>query len=343
MKRSPWIIFGCILGIGLFPSRVQADLRVHGRLQLNQEWERMVYVSVIPDLKALYAVSNANIVMWGPIDSTGNFDLSADYLPAEAQLYRIHVVKQGDPAATITIGGQEENFLFLTMGEGSEVHIQDQGQTFIWGDARMEGGEANAQLHQVQEWVRAYETQREQGFSLGNQYLREALHSKLRNFADTTAYALVGLYALYQTPYQRHSQKDPAYYQTQMGEWGDEESAYLAAFRQSLSLPTTNSNWAGWSQILCLLIGGGVGWLLRMMWHHRRQARPAAEVDAHGYPQLSIQERNIFEHLRQGKSTKEIAHELSIEPSTVKSHIQRIYRKLNINSRREAMDYQLPG
>lgn len=50
---------------------------------------------------------------------------------------------------------------------------------------------------------------------------------------------------------------------------------------------------------------------------------------------LSKQERNIQELILKGKSNKEIASELFISLSTVKSHITNIYNKLGVSNRKE--------
>jgi len=54
---------------------------------------------------------------------------------------------------------------------------------------------------------------------------------------------------------------------------------------------------------------------------------------------LSVQERKIFTLLKDGKSNKEISEEFNIGLSTVKSHVNNIYSKLNIKSRKEGMNF----
>jgi len=51
---------------------------------------------------------------------------------------------------------------------------------------------------------------------------------------------------------------------------------------------------------------------------------------------LTSQEIKILQFIQQGKSNKEIAAELFIELSTVKSHINKLYSKLKVKNRREA-------
>jgi len=51
---------------------------------------------------------------------------------------------------------------------------------------------------------------------------------------------------------------------------------------------------------------------------------------------LSARELEVLSKISEGKTNKEIADELFIEVSTVKTHINKIYKTLNIKSRKEA-------
>jgi len=53
---------------------------------------------------------------------------------------------------------------------------------------------------------------------------------------------------------------------------------------------------------------------------------------------LSNQEKKVFNLLKKGKSNKEISSELHIEVSTVKSHLNKIYSRLGVKSRKEIID-----
>ncbi len=62
----------------------------------------------------------------------------------------------------------------------------------------------------------------------------------------------------------------------------------------------------------------------------------AADHDGNGSP-LSARERELLVFLAQGRSNKEIADELSLSLATVKSHLVRMYAKLEVGSRGEAL------
>jgi RNA polymerase sigma factor (sigma-70 family) len=60
-----------------------------------------------------------------------------------------------------------------------------------------------------------------------------------------------------------------------------------------------------------------------------------------GWRQLSPREQEVLRLVAQGLSNKEIARLLQIRPGTVKEHVTRILRKLNLRNRTEATLYAL--
>ena len=70
-------------------------------------------------------------------------------------------------------------------------------------------------------------------------------------------------------------------------------------------------------------------------------SRPAESADVEGRPddklgRLSRQELRILLHLKDGRLNKQIAADLGITESTVKTHISMILRKLDLQSRTQA-------
>ena len=52
---------------------------------------------------------------------------------------------------------------------------------------------------------------------------------------------------------------------------------------------------------------------------------------------LTPRECEILEHLASGRSTKEIARQLEISPNTAKTHIAKVYQKLEVQRRTQAI------
>jgi DNA-binding CsgD family transcriptional regulator len=54
--------------------------------------------------------------------------------------------------------------------------------------------------------------------------------------------------------------------------------------------------------------------------------------------QISEREKDVIERIAQGKKNQEIADELFVDISTIKTHINNIYRKTGVKNRRELTD-----
>ena len=104
----------------------------------------------------------------------------------------------------------------------------------------------------------------------------------------------------------------------------EEKLAYLnqEALNESLQL-------SRWMNIGLVVLVAFLGYMLFQQ--RKRQDKTIL-------PELSKQETMVRNLILQGKSNKEIANELFISLSTVKSHITSIYGKLNISNRRELLE-----
>ncbi len=60
------------------------------------------------------------------------------------------------------------------------------------------------------------------------------------------------------------------------------------------------------------------------------------------FEELSVRQKQVFELIINGKSNKEIMNELSIELSTLKTHINKLYKTLGIDNRNHLRKYKKP-
>ena len=78
-----------------------------------------------------------------------------------------------------------------------------------------------------------------------------------------------------------------------------------------------------------------LGALLRRVVERRRVR--SADADALG--SLTPREREVFEHAARGRDNDTIAATLYISPATARTHLQRVFKKLGIHSRAEAVAF----
>ena len=104
----------------------------------------------------------------------------------------------------------------------------------------------------------------------------------------------------------------------------EEKLAYLN--QEALNQQLQQSRWLNFGLVVLVLI---LAFLI--VYQVRKQRKPIL-------PELSKQETLVRNLILEGKSNKEIANELFISLSTVKSHITNIYGKLNVGNRRELFE-----
>lgn len=78
--------------------------------------------------------------------------------------------------------------------------------------------------------------------------------------------------------------------------------------------------------------------IARKVVHYFHKNRPTGDIAT-----LSAREKEILARLAEGFLIKEIADQLGISFDTVRSHIRRIYEKLHVNSRAQAVAKYLPA
>ena len=151
----------------------------------------------------------------------------------------------------------------------------------------------------------------------------------LRQIADTSSHPIVSLYALHNSKFESTFLSNQEFYENYLKKWEREDSTYFQALRAKLP-KKENSNLYWYITIGCsfFLLGFILNYYLN----------PKFKKNNIQLKSLSVQERKIFLLIQSGKSNKEISEEYNIGISTVKSHVSNIYSKLNIKSRKEAMN-----
>ncbi|QIA06804.1 helix-turn-helix domain-containing protein [Draconibacterium halophilum] len=303
--------------------------RIEGKLNVDTTWNRIVYLSLISGFDQLNTMSNQMIIDRAEIDKNGKFSFMTTYLPADNRLYRLHLSKKGDPPASLIIGGKDENHIFLIANSESDIFFNCKPSETLFGNVDIKNSPESRQLTEVDKIALFFDTVSFSRSFLKRELVENALYEKLRQFADTCSFPLVALYAIYKSNFEFHVETNPDFYIRFLEKWEKERSPYFNEFRKKVYIKRNRNYYPALFGISGLLLG-----VLSMSFISRLLKKPSKNV----LQELTIQERNIYTMLQKGKSNKEISDELSISLSTVKSHVNNIFSKLKVKSRREILN-----
>ncbi len=319
------LIFYCLAVSELFGQPM-----VNGQLSVDSSWNRVIYLSIIPNFDELNSMSNNMIIEKSELDRNGKFSFRTDYLPADYNLYRIHLSKKGSPPASLIIGGKDENYMFLIVNKNSFFSIKQSPSSSLFGSVKIEESLQNNLLQEIDKMVLFADTLNFAGTTLKRELIENGLEEELRQFADTCSFPLVALYALYKSNFESNVNNNPDFYDRFIKKWSTEKSSYFQIFRKSIPARTGTSGYPFLYGVLGLILGMGLTFLI----FRRKPLRRNPLL------KLTIQERKILGFLERGKTNKEISDELNISLSTVKSHVSSIFSKLKIRSRKELLNIE---
>lgn len=308
------------------------DFELSGTLQLDSVWAPVVYLSYIQSFDHMNTISNDMIIAESKVKSNGCFSFRLDFLPEEEGLYRLHVSKRGSSAASIIIGGNEHNHMFLILNRKSNVRVNASMHKSPFRKITISKSDINQSIYEINR-IASYKDSTEFGISkMKREFIRKAIDEKLRFIADTSSHSLTSLYALYKSDFESNYPLNPKFYSDYLKKWGGQNSNYFKAFKDQMPKVDKSNNFVFYSiGIVCFLLGFSTNYLLR-----GKENKLNKRLQA-----LSVQERKVFSLIQLGKSNKEISEECNIELSTVKSHVSNIYAKLKIKSRKEALEFRL--
>jgi DNA-binding CsgD family transcriptional regulator len=309
--------------------KLKSQPGIKGRISIDTTiWSPVAYLSLIPDFDNMYSISYEMIIDKSVIDSSGRFSFNTKYLPDEDNLYRIHISKKGDPPATLIIGGKDENNFFVIANKKSGLMIKDTCNSQFTKNIVVSGYSPNGMMKQVDRIATYLDSIDYNASNVKPELIRNSIFSQLRQIADTCSNPLVSLYAIYKSRFERNYSQNQQFYKNYLAKWKGEQSSYFVEFRKKI--PVSNKN-----TFLPLLTGSLLFIIAFVIFFasfklHKKKRNVLKD--------LSVQERKIYALIQEGKSNKEISDILMISLSTVKSHVNNIYSKLDVNSRKEVLN-----
>lgn len=313
-----------------FGSVLSAQHKITVTIYLDTtKWAPVAYLSLIPDFSQMNTISYDHIIEQAGTNKDGFYEFSTEYFPEKEQLYRIHFSKKGDPPASLIIGGKDHNHFFLFAARKNEISIiVNQGEKLL-NELKFEGYYPNKALQEFNIIFKVLDSLDHIGKNVNREYAMSAVYSDIKEYVDTCSLPLVSLYALYNIDYLEDYQSNPGFYRHYLRKWRSQKSLYFRKFRSSIR-QEVEPLWvigAGGGSITLLIF------IIMIIYFRRKKKKRKSPLT-----DLSIQERKVFELLKQGKSNKEIAEECAVSVSTIKSHVNSIFSKLGISSRKEIIE-----
>lgn len=300
--------------------------KIEGIVKLDSSWSSNIYLSYISTFEDLHSMSNEMIIAQTTLDSKGYFEIELDFLPVDQKLYRLHVSKKDDFKTSLIIGGLNENYIALIADRTSKIELKANSFNPPFKKTTFVSNSENTAFQNVTNLVFTKDSIASKSGLSKRRFIEEKTDEELLAIADSSTNSLVSLYALYQSDFEFNSNSYKEVYKSYLEKWSKVDNSYLNAFKSKLPVNKRDYTFTKiiFISIVLILIGFCIG---KIDFQKNNRIK-----------NLSVQERKVFELLKEGATNKEISEKFNIGISTAKSHVSSILNKLKVKSRKEIMD-----
>ena len=332
----------------LICSSAFADYEITGKLNLSSDWQHQIFLSTIDKLDDYYNANPNDIIQVGNINEDGTFTLSGNNLPLEPRYYQLYLVKEENSEydACLYTRGDDHNFIHIILDNTTKVDIQSDPSTATpFGNYSLEGDPANMSLRDLNEMIFPSFYFYEIKFPSELQFSQQKFNRDLIHFSDTSQHILVALAAIINTDMDQYFELESQKYLYFSERLNSELSnhSYTDDYMRKMNYyngASSNTSIPSWIIALIIILVIGLFAALLKIANLNNQLQQASHPDTnynpHPSPSLTKQEEKILFLILEEKSNKEIASELYIELSTVKTHINKLYAKLGAKNRTDA-------
>jgi DNA-binding CsgD family transcriptional regulator len=317
----------------------------------KEVWPGYVYLSVVEDYRKISGVYPEQIISKTTADSTGYFVFMGNNLPSENRMYRIHVDNCTETEQnTSHFNGhcpKSREIVFIANNTDTlSLPFSFDNEMFCRVLAKDEKANAFLKIDSLKNDMRfAFGTYRSEAnrkinskkwFSIFQQY-GEQLQEPL---AELYSYAFLSDRSNNLHDYYLEDLKDNPYYDGLLHRLSEAypNSSYVTQYRAEITsdkflVSNIASNKYPWWYILLFFVAFISIVLNFYLFRKLKKNHFQPEIA------LSSQEQKVLELILENKTNKEIASQLFLSLSTVKTHINNLYKKLNVNSRDEVKSH----
>ena len=334
-----------------FSLSVKAQYNFTGHVD-SEKWQNNVYLSLIEDYRKLSGVFPEQILSKHKLDSLGQFHFSGNQLDLENRIYRIHVDNCNDSEQSLNhFEGQcndSKEVLFIANNKDTiDFPFTFDSQMFCKVMSDNEKANAFIRIDSVKELMKyAYgEFRSEASRKLNNKKWFKTLQdfgvSLNEPLAELYIYAFLSDRSNNFHDYYLEDLKANSYYDNLLNRLTTyyPNSPYTKQYLNELesdrySIHANKESPSQWFYYSIIFICG-ISIILNIVLLSKifgKKRNSKADLRS----TLTKQEQNILQLLLEDKSNKDIAETLFVSLSTVKTHINNVYKKLNVQTRDEA-------
>ncbi len=310
------------------------------------------YLKMIDDYKKSSVFITENIILEAEIDASGRFQFNGDFLPKENRLYKIYIDKCN---SNITDSNhllndcEDSSYIIFIANNTDEIHfpLNSFSQMFCDLEYSRKQNVALYKIDSIRENLLGNlqdsksDAQRKLIYFNYFKKIQEYGSSLDEPLAELYTYSLYSDQKSFSRELYLEDLKKSEYYDNLLKklEKNYANSSYTSQYKNDLikdQYPLLKEEDSSKIIILTLTILLLISILINYVFYKKRSLK---KHNLNYKEVLSPQEQKVFELMNQKLPNKEIADVLFISLSTVKTHINNIYSKLSISSRKEINDY----
>ncbi|WP_025666753.1 response regulator transcription factor [Aquimarina megaterium] len=341
----------------LFSSQfICAQYEISGQLSnYNELWHDKIYIAYIEPGENHNIASSRQIINSTTLDIDGNFLFKGNNLPPGNSMIRIYLVK--NEKIEVMLSHKPRNHILLVLNDKSKIHIKSSDFStnpldyIITGDFEKQNNkikELELSLYNINNQDSSpYLTSKK-----GQTLIAKKKNHIIKEFCKSNNYPLVNIIAVQKLNIEKEYANDVDFYKEllYMLKKSDKEALpYVEAFSKKIDVieyKTNKYNFSLFKDIAIILLFLFVIILIIYIFSLKKKIASISPTNIQSkkyefadYDQLikslTRREKEILELIIQDYQNKEIAIQLHLEVSTIKSHLSKMYTKLNVKNRNE--------
>lgn len=320
---------------------VFAQYEISGTLKnYDSIWKNKIHLSLIDPYEKFNHIHLGQIISTTTIDKEGNFIFKGNILPESNSIIRLHLTDTED-THTVFFSIKPKNYLLLIANNNSKIHITAPDFSLNPSDYEV-SGDLNKINNEIKELESSLSIDRfnysKPDLMKNSSLINEKRTDIAREFCISNNSPLLNILALQNIhDLEKDYLKNSSFYETLISEkFKNNNNPYIEAFKKQIGMIKYKNDLLNDDKssarvyIVVLILILPIAFFTWFVIRRKKGRKNSIHLN-----QLTKREKEILKLINKGYQNKEIASELHIEVSTIKTHISNIYKKLEVKNRSE--------